>query len=153
MDSLTQSQRSATMRSVKSENTIPEMRVRSFLHKNGFRYTLHVKSLPGKPDIVLPKYKTVIDVRGCFWHQHDSPQCTRNKSPQDHKSYWTEKFRKNIERDEKNGRLLQNLGWKVLVIWECEVQSTEKLQSLIDSLQQRLKELSSGNVSPRLRFE
>ncbi len=127
MDTLTNEQRSQTMRCVKSEDTSPEKRVRSFLFKRGFRFRLHVKSLPGKPDIVLPKYKTIVDIRGCFWHQHLSPTCPRNKTPATHKQYWSEKFQKNVARDAQNERAWTELGWRVLVLWECETQQESDL--------------------------
>ena len=137
MDTLSQQQRSKTMRAVKSEDTTPEKTIRSFLFKRGFRFRLHVKSLPGKPDIVLPKFKTIIDVRGCFWHQHQSPTCTRNKTPGDHKQYWSEKFRKNVERDAKREQEWRALGWTVIVVWECEAALESVLKNKLAPLLER----------------
>lgn len=95
--------------------------VRSMLHKRGLRFRLHSKDLPGSPDIVLPKYKTVIFVNGCFWHGHD---CPKSRRPASNQSFWDEKLNKNIERDKANYALLKELGWDVKIIWECSVQNT-----------------------------
>src|SRR5215204_5328197 len=110
--------RSYNMSQIKGKNTQPEMLVRKFLHVNGFRYRLHVKNLPGKPDIVLSKYKTIIFVHGCFWHQH--PGCKRSTIPKSNQEYWTPKLRRNVERDLKHKIDLEQLGWNVFVIWECQ---------------------------------
>ncbi len=122
MDSLTKEKRSWNMSRVRSQDTKPEMIVRSFLHREGYRFRLHVKYLPGKPDIVLPKYKTVIEVRGCFWHRH--PGCKVSTMPSTNKDFWQNKFRQNVERDKKNESELKMLGWKVIVIWGCETKSS-----------------------------
>ncbi|MEX8547885.1 MAG: very short patch repair endonuclease [Mucilaginibacter sp.] len=113
--------RSYNMSRVKSKDTKPEMLVRKFLHKNGFRYRLHVKNLPGKPDIVLPKYKTVIFIHGCFWHGHEN--CKKASLPKTRTEWWTDKIGKNGENDQKAETILSNLGWKVIKIWECELKS------------------------------
>ena len=107
------------MSRVRAKDTKPELVVRSFLHRNGFRFRLHVKSPPGTPDIVLPKYKTVIDIRGCFWHRH--PGCRKTTTPSTHVDFWQKKFTDNISRDQRIEAELQRLGWHVIVIWECEV--------------------------------
>ena len=122
MDSLTKEHRSWNMSRIRSTNTKPEMVVRSFLHRNGFRFRLHVKELPGHPDIVLPKYKTVIEVRGCFWHRHQG--CKYATTPASNTEYWRVKFKQNITRDQKNARALAALGWQVIVVWECETVKT-----------------------------
>lgn len=106
------------MQHVQTKNTAPEMKLRRLLHKNGFRFRVNRKDLPGKPDIVLPKYKAVIFVHGCFWHGHD---CRRGQRPQANADFWNQKISKNIERDKKDIVLLENLGWRVLVVWECEI--------------------------------
>jgi len=118
MDSLTKEHRSWNMSRIRSTNTKPEMIVRSFLHRNGFRFRLHVKDLPGHPDIVLPKYKTVIEVRGCFWHRH--PRCKHATTPSSNTEYWLTKFKDNVSRDKQNEEKLKLLGWKLIVIWDCE---------------------------------
>ncbi len=113
------------MSRIRSENTSPEKFVRSMLHGMGYRFRLHRKDLPGKPDIVLPKYKTVIEVRGCFWHRHKG--CRGTTTPKSNQDFWLEKFSKNVKRDRQNGRKLKALGWKVIVIWECEIENESKL--------------------------
>ena len=118
MDSLTKEHRSWNMSRIRSTDTKPEMLVRSFLHRNGFRFRLHVKDLPGHPDIVLPKYKTVIEVRGCFWHRHRG--CKLASTPSTNTSYWQTKFKNNVERDKKHARELKALGWKLIIVWGCE---------------------------------
>lgn len=118
MDSLTKEHRSWNMSRIRSTNTKPEMIVRSFLHQNGFRFRLHVKALPGHPDIVLPKYKTVIEVRGCFWHRH--PGCKYATTPSSNTEFWQAKFKQNIKRDKRHAGELNALGWQVIVVWECE---------------------------------
>ena len=128
MDTFSADDRSFIMRQVRSKDTKPEMLVRSFLHQKGFRFRLHVKSLPGHPDIVLPKYKTVIEVRGCFWHRHRG--CKAATTPASNTAYWTEKFQRNVERDKKTKASLQKLGWHVIVIWECQLKNTSYLSRL-----------------------
>ena len=120
------------MAQVKSEDTTPEKIVRSALHRMGFRFRLHKKDLPGKPDIVLPKFKTVIFVNGCFWHRH--PGCKRATMPASNTEYWEKKFSKTIERDAKTKQLLENLGWQVFVVWECELKNMTLLQDKIKKL-------------------
>ncbi len=107
------------MRRVKSANTKPEMRVRRWLHARGFRFRLHRKDLPGKPDIVLPKYRTVIFVHGCFWHGH--PGCKAADLPASNREYWEAKIGRNVERDRRTRRLLREQGWRVMVVWECKL--------------------------------
>ena len=128
MDTITHEQRSHLMSQIRAKDTKPELVVRSFLHRNGFRFRLHVKSLPGTPDIVLPKYKTVIDVRGCFWHRH--PGCSKTTTPTSNIAFWAEKFQRNIARDRRNDLALQELGWQVIVIWECQLRDDETLMRL-----------------------
>jgi len=111
--------RSYNMSRIKGKNTKPEMLVRKFLHKNGFRYRLHVKDLPGKPDIVLPKYKTVIFVHGCFWHGHEG--CRYYVVPKTRTEWWLNKIRGNATNDSTADHLLIEQGWKVITIWECEL--------------------------------
>jgi len=111
--------RSYNMRQIKNKNTKPEMLVRRWLFSHGYRYRLHAKNLPGKPDIVLPKYKTVILVNGCFWHGHE--RCKYFVWPQTNTEFWHEKISKTMERDRKLQKELLDLGWHVVVIWECQV--------------------------------
>ena len=123
------------MSKIRSTNSAPEEKARKYLFSKGFRYRKNVKSLPGCPDIVLPKYKTVIFVNGCFWHKHD---CPRFVWPSSNKEYWEPKIRRNVERDKINIELLQKEGWRVLVVWECELKKNvieERLSRLCLELQ------------------
>jgi len=104
---------------IRSKNTKPELIVRSMLHRCGFRYSLRRKDLPGKPDIVMPKYKSVVFVHGCYWHRHRA--CKNATTPAKNQEFWKEKFRRTLERDRQNRLDLKNGGWKVIVVWECEV--------------------------------
>lgn len=113
------------MRRVRGKDTTPEMAVRSLLHRLGFRYRLHRPDLPGKPDIVLPKYKAVVFVHGCFWHRHAG--CSRASTPTTRRDYWLPKFRRTVERDKRNHELLRRSGWNVIVVWECELRDIQQL--------------------------
>lgn len=122
--------RSKVMRAVKSQNTGPEMIVRRLTHSIGYRYRLHRKDLPGKPDLVFPSRRKVIFVHGCFWHQHD---CARGaRLPKSHQEYWLPKLSRNKQRDAEHQATLRELGWDVLVIWECELKSLESVKSKIN---------------------
>ena len=114
--------RSKIMRSIKGKDTSPEIAVRSYLHRRGLRFRVHRRDLPGTPDIVLPKYKTVVFVHGCFWHQHSEPSCPFSKKPKSNRDYWLPKLERTIARDKEHTVDLENTGWQVLVIWECEVE-------------------------------
>ena len=116
--------RSRNMSAIKSKNTKPEIAVRKFLHSMGYRFRLHRKDLPGSPDIVLPKYKTIIFVNGCFWHRHEN--CKYASTPKTRKEYWETKFRNNIKRDNLNQAKLSSKGWKVKIIWECQLKGDMK---------------------------
>ena len=120
--------RSYNMSRIRGKDTKPEMIVRSFLHSNGFRYKLHDKKLPGKPDIVLPKYNTVIQVHGCFWHGHEG--CKYFKIPKTRTKWWTEKIQKTKSKDEENEKKLFNLGWKVITIFECDLKPAKRDKKL-----------------------
>ncbi|MFC1943534.1 very short patch repair endonuclease [Chloroflexota bacterium] len=120
MDTLTPEKRSWNMSRIHSTNTKPEMLLRSVLHRIGFRFRIHRRDLPGKPDIILPKYHTVIFVHGCFWHQH--PGCIEARQPKTNEKYWTVKLENNVKRDRKNRRALRKDGWRVLRFWECEIE-------------------------------
>ena len=117
-DHLTAEKRSCNMSHIRSKDSKPETLVRKYLFSKGFRYRKNVKKLPGCPDIVMPKYQTVIFVNGCFWHKHD---CPRFVWPSSNIEYWRPKILGNVERDKKNYLELQSLGWNVLIIWECEL--------------------------------
>lgn len=123
-DRISEAQRSQNMAQVKNKNTAPEIIVRKNLHRLGYRFRLHRRDLPGNPDIVLPRYKAVIFVHGCFWHGHD---CPRGKRPSSRQEFWDEKLDRNIERDKVNQETLRKMGWKVIVIWECETKDRQDL--------------------------
>ena len=136
MDIFSEEQRSYVMRSVGSKDTKPERIVRSFLHRNGFRFRLHAKNLPGKPDLVLPRYRAVVFVNGCFWHRHKG--CKRATTPKTREDFWADKFRKNVARDKRNYRELRKMGWEAIIIWECELRNLDAqakaLRTLASSL-------------------
>lgn len=121
------------MKRIRSKDTAPEMKVRSFLHSRGIRFRLHSKKLPGHPDLVLRKYKTVVFVHGCFWHQHKAPSCKRGSAPKSNLDYWLPKLQKTAERDKQHQRLLNKLGWHVLVIWECQI-NEKNLEDLLQAI-------------------
>ncbi|WP_430813976.1 very short patch repair endonuclease [Carboxylicivirga sp. RSCT41] len=126
VDNVSKERRSEIMGAVKFKDTKPEMIVRRFLYKEGFRYRLHVKELPGKPDIVLRKYKTIIFVNGCFWHGHEN--CKIYMMPKSNISFWYEKITKNKARDKKNIEELNRLNWSVIIVWECQLR--KKMQRI-----------------------
>jgi DNA mismatch endonuclease (patch repair protein) len=119
-DVFTSAKRSRVMSQIRSKNTKPERQLRSALHRLGFRFRLHDRRLPGKPDIVLPKYKTAIDVRGCYWHGHE---CAVGHLPATRLEYWGEKIKRNVQRDMESVRVLRKNGWSVFVVWECDCRS------------------------------
>jgi len=125
MDTVSKEVRSRNMSAIRSKNTKPESVVRSLLFALGYRYRLHRKDLPGKPDIILKKYNTVIFVHGCFWHQHK--KCKRANIPKSNKKYWIPKLERNVKRDRSHNTKLKKQGWKVLVIWECEIKDSERM--------------------------
>ena len=125
VDSLTKEKRSWNMSRIKSRDTKPELIVRSLLHRMGYRFRLHKKDLSGKPDIVLPKYKTVIFVHGCYWHRH--PGCKYAYNPKSKKDFWQNKFNQNVKRDKINQAQLKEMGWKVIIVWECELRDLDRL--------------------------
>ena len=130
--------RSMNMSHIRSKNTRPEELVRKYLFSQGFRYRKNVKTLPGCPDIVLPKYKTVIFVNGCFWHKHD---CPRFVWPSSNQEYWVPKITANVERDKKNHLLLQSNGWNVIVVWECELKKatiSSRLERLVSEIREEI---------------
>ena len=131
--------RSMNMSHIRSKNSKPEELVRKYLFSKGFRYRKNVKTLPGCPDIVLPKYKTVIFVNGCFWHKHD---CPRFVWPSTNEEYWRPKIMGNVERDKRNLAELQQLGWTVLTVWECEL-NKKGIDATLDQLEKRLCKIGS----------
>lgn len=129
-----QATRSYNMSRIKNKNTRPEMLVRKFLYAHGFRYRLNDKKLPGKPDIVLPKYKTVIFVNGCFWHGHEN--CRYFKLPATRTEWWREKIEGNVKNDIIKKEQLQEAGYKVLIIWECELKEDNTYNQLLEHINQ-----------------
>ena len=126
-------QRSRNMSAIKSKNTKPEIAVRKMLHALGYRFRLHRKDLPGSPDIVLPKYKTVIFVHGCFWHRHEN--CKFASTPKTRKEFWENKFNSNKKRDKVNQKNLFKLGWNIVIVWECELKNIKDLKYKLHNLQ------------------
>lgn len=129
MDRLTKQRRSWNMSRIRGVNTKPEIRVRSMLHHMGYRFRLHRKDLPGKPDIVLPKYETVVFVHGCFWHRH--PGCRFAYTPKSRVKFWSKKFARNVERHNEVEAELKTQGWRVAVVWECETKDEDVLYELL----------------------
>ena len=118
------------MAQIKSKNTAPEIAVRSLLHRMGYRFRLHRDDLPGTPDIVLPKYNTVVFVHGCYWHRHSG--CPYAYTPKSRVGFWQAKFDANVERDEFDQEALNELGWHVITVWECETRNLEELVRRLD---------------------
>lgn len=141
MDILSKEKRSWNMSRIKGKNTRPELRVRSLLHRFGYRFRLHRKDLPGNPDIVLPKYKTVIFVHGCFWHRHKG--CKYAYTPKSRSEFWGKKFEGTIKRDRKKTEELQSSGWRVIVVWECELK-----KNALTVLHKIREELLGGQDAP-----
>lgn len=135
MDNRSKESRSRNMSRIPSKGTKPEETVRKYLFSKGFRYRKNVSSLPGKPDIVLPKYKTVVFVNGCFWHAHDG--CPWFVFPKTNTDFWRKKFTYNQERDKRNYLALRQMGWNVIVIWECEIRHADA-EAALDRLVKRI---------------
>ena len=119
------------MSRVKGRDTLPERQVRSLLFRMGYRFRLHVKHLPGKPDIVLPRFRKVIFVHGCFWHCHAG--CVRATRPKTNEEFWRQKLNRNAERDEQNLAELRGSGWRTLVVWQCEIGDAESLRTRLEN--------------------
>jgi DNA mismatch endonuclease (patch repair protein) len=137
-------ERSAQMALVRDRDTKPEMRVRKALHRAGLRYRLHDKRLPGKPDIVFPSRKIAVFVHGCFWHRHASSNCKLARLPKSRLDFWLPKLQGNFERDKIKQAALRALGWRVIVIWECEVAADKNLAALV-------KQVKAKHAAPRPR--
>ena len=132
MDKFSKEKRSDIMSHVRAKNTKPEEAVRKYLFSRGFRYRKNDKRYPGKPDIVLPKYRTVIFVNGCFWHQHQG--CNSATLPESNRDYWKAKLERNVERDAMQVHQLEEMGWYVIVLWECEISSKSKREKRLVAL-------------------
>jgi len=120
------------MSRVRGKGTKPEMAVRRLAHALGMRFRLHRADLPGRPDLVFPRYRTAVFVHGCFWHRHGG--CKKSTSPKTKVEYWEAKFRTNVERDARNASELERMGWRVLTVWECETRDLELLKEKLDSV-------------------
>ena len=142
MDTISKEKRSWNMSRIRGKDTKPEIAVRSLLHEMGYRFRLHRKDLPGKPDIALPKYSTLIFVHGCFWHRHRN--CKYAYIPKSRIEFWSDKFKGTIKRDKEHQKQLNDMGWKVHVIWECEVKN-------IENLRRRIKNIFKDNKIERLK--
>ena len=127
-DKLTKDRRSANMAAIRSKDMKPELIVRRLVHAMGYRYRLHRKGLPGKPDLAFGPKRKVIFVHGCFWHQHDKADCLDGRLPKSNTGYWGPKLQRNAERDQRNLAELSKLGWDALVIWECETKDSDALR-------------------------
>ena len=140
------------MQSIRSTNSKAEVLVRSVLHAHGFRFRIHNKKLPGTPDIVLAKYRTVILVHGCFWHRHKN--CPHSSTPKSNTEFWKEKFERNVERDRRNLRELEDAGYEVIVLWECEIKATKKLEEAVSRLDEKRREYQlKSSVEPSVRSD
>lgn len=117
------------MSRVRGKNTSPEIRVRKAAHALGFRFRLYRKDLPGKPDLVFPKYRVALFVHGCFWHRH--PGCSKASMPKSRTDYWADKFATNVARDRRNAESLRAAGWRVEIVWECETKDAEALKAVL----------------------
>lgn len=130
------------MAAVRSKDTQPELLVRKYLWAHGIRYRLHLKSLPGTPDIVIPKLKIVIFVHGCFWHGHES--CSLGRLPKSHLDYWKEKIEKNKNRDRKSLKQLKEMGWRVIIIWNCQLRTNKNARISLPKILKEITILSEG---------
>lgn len=135
-DTVSRKRRSEIMASVGQKDTGPEKIVRSYLHKRGIRYRLHVKQLPGKPDLVFPGRRTVLFVHGCFWHGHDDKGCKLARIPKSNVAFWKSKIQGNQERDQRNYKALKDEGWRVLTVWECQLKDESNLEKLAETISQ-----------------
>jgi DNA mismatch endonuclease, patch repair protein len=142
-DIVSEERRSYIMSRVSSKNTKPELLVRSYLHGLGLRFRIHGKRLPGRPDIIFPKYKVVIFVHGCFWHRHTG--CRRSTMPATRVDFWQRKFARNIERDLVSQAALKDLGWRVIVLWECEISTIEVRNERLPRLALEITESQSSS--------
>ena len=161
-DIFTPEQRHIVMSHIRSKDTRPELLVRRFLHRHGIRYSLHVKQLPGHPDIVLRKYHTIILVNGCFWHghgfnsnllplQHENSQCSFFRLPYTNTDFWQKKIERNICRDEEQHKELTEMGWNVITIWECQLRSAERENTLFGLLR-TLNQILMKNMGVHLTY-
>lgn len=140
MDVVDSPTRSRMMSGIRGKNTKPELMVRRFLHAHGYRFRIHRKDLPGNPDLVFPKLKVCIFVHGCFWHRH--PRCRYATNPKTRPEFWNDKFQKNVARDLTNLGSLEKAGWRVLVVWECQLKNNDQTLTALLSTLKQIKEQS-----------
>lgn len=147
MDTVDQATRSRMMSGIQGKNTKPELLVRKYLHAHGYRFRIHRKDLPGKPDVVLPKFKTCLFIHGCFWHRHVG--CRYATNPKTRVEFWSEKFRQNVARDLANIQSLEAAGWNVLIIWECQLKADENaLPKLLEEMEEIGRTAAALGTSP-----
>lgn len=146
VDTLSPAQRSERMSRIRSKDSKPEVGLRRALHRHGLRFRLHRKDLPGKPDIVLPKYRTAIFVHGCFWHGHEG--CKVANTPKSNTEFWTKKFKANKERDRLSIENLKSLDWNVITVWECEINTPSKLIQVASELTESMRPHHTGSEAP-----
>ena len=132
------------MAAIRCKDTSPELRVRRLLHHLGYRFRLHRRDLPGSPDIVLPKHRTVVFVHGCFWHRH--PGCRYTTTPKTSADFWTNKFEQNIRRDHHQQQQLREMGWSVMVIWECELRDLQSLKTRLVQIRATASEFNGSGA-------
>lgn len=144
-DTIDPARRSANMARIKGRDTGPERRLRSALHQAGLRFRVCRRDLPGKPDIVFPRQRLAVQVRGCFWHQHEG--CSAGRLPRSNLEYWRPKLEGNVRRDAEKDNALRTLGWSVLVIWECELKDEEQLTSAVQRVCSSLKRVPKTNAA------
>ena len=134
--------RCRNMAAIRCKNTSPELRVRSLLHGLGYRFRIHRRDLPGSPDIVLPRHRTVVFVHGCFWHRH--PGCRYTTTPKTRKDFWSRKFEQNIQRDHRQQEQLREGGWSVMVLWECELRDLQSLKARLVQIRATASEFNGS---------
>lgn len=139
-DRISKERRSWNMSRIKGKDTQPEKRLRSLLHRSGFRFRLHHPGLPGQPDIVLPKYRTAVFVHGCYWHRHKG--CPKATTPKSRTDFWQKKFDGTVERDRRKAEELTELGWSVITVWECELQQDP--EGILSKVSTQLKGVNKG---------
>lgn len=149
-DVFTKPKRSDVMSKIRGKDTKPERLVRSYLHCSGFRFRLHKKGVPGRPDLWLPKYNAAVFVNGCYWHRHRG--CKLNTSPGTNVSKWQQKFEENVARDERNLKALSDLGIRVLVVWECQLKTKEKAEKTLPRIAKWLMTKSRYREIPPARY-
>ncbi len=151
MDRISPEQRSRNMSRIKGRDTKPEIRLRSALHREGLRFRVCRNDMPGRPDIVFPRQKLAIQVRGCFWHQHSG--CKAGRIPSSNLDYWKPKLEANAKRDAEKDTELRSLGWQVLVFWECEIRKDDLIEQIVRDVKAQLRTISSEDDVARLSRE